>query len=395
MESYSLVCSSYEEALNKARLLYGDSMRIQQRRDFTTRGFLGLFGRKHRCELTVYLVTDSPKTASKDDADSIQPVPNQNYISQPSDEGAGYTQYFEDNDKQKEQLDPKKSSGLGQLLHDENNKLIDGLLDKARKVLSENDFSETYSGNFIAEIKKQLTSALPDLPSPENFEILLLDNIVSSFESDHSAQLYPPKYFVLCGPSGVGKTATASKIGNLFASGLGKSAEVVQLVPSSAELPTNEISMDANGVFHSFFKCGDSFTKREEKEEKDIFIIDSFSFSSNEEAMKKELLEFLLRLPKGDTKYFLVMEASMKEKDLSKVFSSYEKIVFQSIVLTKCDESETIGNVISVCNQYGMPLLFITDGRDLMSNIHFASSFAILSKLRGFDMDINALAQTN
>jgi len=28
-----------------------------------------------------------------------------------------------------------------------------------------------------------------------------------------------------------------------------------------------------------------------------------------------------------------------------------------------------------------------------MSNIHFASSFAVLSKLRGFDLDMNMLVQ--
>ncbi|MGX8679164.1 MAG: hypothetical protein ACQGQO_08685 [Sphaerochaetaceae bacterium] len=390
MEFHTLTLGTYEEAVNKARLLYGDSMRISLRRDFTTKGFLGL-GKRRKCEITVYNAP-SPDSGERASIKESVSVPNQNVLNR--EEADSYSQYFEENDRQKEQLEPEKSEGIDRTKNEDDQKILAPFLEKARKVLSENDFSYEYSQKLLEDVRKQLEKALPDLPSPQDFEILLLDNFVSSFESDHSTQLYPPSFFVLAGASGSGKTAAASKIGNLFVSGLGKSVEVVQLQNEDFDARRrNEITIDPNGVYHSVHSCKESLERIKGENKRDIYIIDSFSFAANDDQSRDLLLDFYSHLPKDDTKYFLVMDASMKDKDVVKIFSIFEKIDFQSLVLTKCDESETIGNVISVCNRYGIPLLFITDGKDLMSNIHFASSFAVLSKLRGFDLDMNMLVQ--
>lgn len=390
MKSYSIVCSTYEEAVNKARLLYGDAMRILRRRDFTANGLMGLGGRS-RCEIEVFVVDSA---AEHDDVSSETEESKSDAVDM-NDEGASYSLFFEENDKQAEQLKRENALGIGMLRRDDSMKVLDPFLEKAKKLLNLNDFNEDFSERLLADVKKQLVSALPGLPSSQNFEILLLDNIVSSFESDHITQLYPPRFFVLAGSSGVGKTAAASKIGNLFSSGLGKSVEVVSLVNGEVESPGLAAAVDLNGVFHTEHGCDESLESIIGPKPKDIYIIDSFSFSANDDQSRERLLSFYQRLPKDDAKHFLVMDASMKDRDVVRVFSLYENIAFQSLVLTKCDESETIGNVISVCNRYGLPLLFITDGKDLMANIHFASSFAVLSKLKGFDLDMNMLVQNN
>jgi flagellar biosynthesis protein FlhF len=388
LENFKIVCDTYEEAVNKARLLYGESMRISSRRDF--RSSLG-FG-KHKCELTVFI---APRGSS---VEHESPTEHENTSSLGSDSDlddvSNYSQFFYENDRQKEQLDEEKSSV--QKEDNDDLKILEPYLEKARDILVQNDFSSEYIEKLVEDVRKQLAKALPDLPSDQDFEMLMLDNIVSSFESDHTTQLYPPKFFVMAGASGVGKTAAASKIGNLIVSGLGKSVEVVELNDEPFDARTrSDVTIDPNGVFHTRHSCMEPLQRITGSANRDIYILDSFSSALGDDDARKHLLDLFRQLPKFDTKYFLVMDASMKEKDIVKIFSIFERVAFQSLILTKCDESETIGNVISVCNRYGMPLLFITDGKDLMSNIHFASSFAVLSKLKGFTLDISMLAQPN
>ena len=60
MQYYTVVAESYESALNKARELYGNDIRINSRRDYYTRG--GLFTRREpRCEIVCYLAEGTGK----------------------------------------------------------------------------------------------------------------------------------------------------------------------------------------------------------------------------------------------------------------------------------------------------------------------------------------------
>ena len=54
MQYYTVVGDSYDDAVKKARSLYGDGIRIHSRRDYTTGG--GLFTkRRQHCEIVCYL----------------------------------------------------------------------------------------------------------------------------------------------------------------------------------------------------------------------------------------------------------------------------------------------------------------------------------------------------
>lgn len=392
MTTYTIVCPSFEEAVNKARAEYGDRVRIIRRRDYHTPGLLPAL-RRPRCEILVFVPEPEKQTDPVPSTASVDPELSSRGTTVQEEDISGYSQYFYENDRQKDQLETERLAAEKNSRRSESLKVLEPFLQKAKKIMVLNDFSDAYTERLMGEVRRQLTGGLPDLPKEQDFEILLLDNIVSSFESDHSTQLYPPGYFVLTGLSGSGKTAAAAKIGNLFSSNLGKNVEVVSVV-DEPEVPVqaHAAQIDANGVYHSVrgyaeFPITDS--------KRDIFILDCFSPEQKDENGLAHLTQCFQKLPRDDTKFFLVLDASMQDRDLVRNYSVFRRIAFQSLVLTKCDESETIGNVISVCSQYGLPLLFITDGNNLLSNIHFASSFAVLSRLKGFSLDMNMLVQGN
>jgi flagellar biosynthesis protein FlhF len=63
------------------------------------------------------------------------------------------------------------------------------------------------------------------------------------------------------------------------------------------------------------------------------------------------------------------------------------------MVVTKLDETEDIGNVLSVSKSNDLPLLFFTNGQKVPENLLKATNEAILSYLRGFALDLQALSQ--
>ena len=84
----------------------------------------------------------------------------------------------------------------------------------------------------------------------------------------------------------------------------------------------------------------------------------------------------------------------MKKIDIDKVFEQFKMFNITSVIVTKADETQTIGNILSICHDRHVPLLFITDGQMVPRDIHKASSAFVLSLLRGFNMDFNSLWNT-
>ena len=103
-------------------------------------------------------------------------------------------------------------------------------------------------------------------------------------------------------------------------------------------------------------------------------------------------MKTLLSVPNSEkTRFYLVISSVMKAQDILKAFDQYSSFGISSIIITKLDESETIGNVLSVCHQRELPILFFTDGQRVPKDIHKASASTMLGQLKGFSLDFETL----
>ena len=78
----------------------------------------------------------------------------------------------------------------------------------------------------------------------------------------------------------------------------------------------------------------------------------------------------------------------MKEEDIMEQYSSYASFSPSSIAVTKLDETETIGNVLSFSYSVGVPITFFTDGQKVPEDIKKASSSLLLEHMKGFGLDM-------
>ena len=428
MKYITITAPTYEDAVRSARDQYGSSIRIHSRKDVVTKGFMG-FGKKRHCELTCFLAeTEAPKgptvTPSPAAAEPETPKQPQPDTEEERDmrrfEREAYTPDPESNTpdpalepdvpvetmpepEAEVQPEPEPEAPVEAELAPEPEEVkdpLEPLTDHARKVLTQNDFSEGYINWIISDLRKQLEPALPAVPTRNEFELLIVDRIVSSVEIDHNSQLHPPKVFALLGPTGVGKTTTIAKIAAIYGT-----------------IPPEEMRKDVRIITMDSFRVGayeqiESFGKAlnipvlraddeaafyealEQCNDAELVLIDTIGRSPRDNELNVKLQTILNVPDKKSTRCYLAVSASMKKIDIDKVFEQFKMFNITSVIVTKADETQTIGNILSICHDRHVPLLFITDGQMVPRDIHKASSAFVLSLLRGFNMDFNSLWNT-
>lgn len=54
---------------------------------------------------------------------------------------------------------------------------------------------------------------------------------------------------------------------------------------------------------------------------------------------------------------------------------------FDSVIITKVDETSFIGNVIDIADKYNKPISYLTDGQEVPNDIHIAEPDRIVDMI--------------
>jgi len=84
---------------------------------------------------------------------------------------------------------------------------------------------------------------------------------------------------------------------------------------------------------------------------------------------------------------YLAFMAGAKARDQQNIMQNYEPFGYKSVIVTKCDESEQFGNVISVLYDKHKSISYITHGQVASRDITKASVVDFLKRLEGFKVD--------
>lgn len=279
----------------------------------------------------------------------------------------------------------------------------DEFIEYARDILIINDFSKQYIQKAISSIRRKLDIKYESSEvkcTKNDVELMLVDYIISTIKVDMDTQVHPPRIFVLLGPTGVGKTTTLAKIAALFGYNenkvMNKNVGVITL--DTFRVGAYEQSKAfARALGISCEKASDEkefYTVLESYSDKDLILVDTFGKSPKDTNLAVRLKTMLSVPPKDSTKCYLVVSPSMKTSDISSALEQFSIFSPQSLIITKIDETETIGNVLSISDENSLSLLFITDGQLVPQDIHPVSSSFVLSMLKGFSIDFSSIWNT-
>ena len=368
MEFFTVKASTYEAAVKKIREQYGNSAKIHSKKIINKRRFPG-FSMRSEVELTGYL----------SDSDIDFGMGGDSRVPQAEVEGL-----LLELDKVKKQL----------TLKEENRDRKQTLIDKISKTLQVNDFSQEY-------IKNICNRLLDDEEIISKNDLLLLESktlgyIADSIHIDTAGQNNLPQILVLMGPTGVGKTTTIAKIaavhGLSHSSSHNKKVSIVTIdnyrIGAKNQIETFGDIMSIPVTSVNSPLALDGFIQ--DHSDSDLILIDTIGKSPKDQDIYDEM-QRILSVCGSDAKFCLTLSASMKSTDMLKTIERFLSFRISSLILTKFDETEILGNAISVMSREKLPVLYITTGQKVPQDLINASIGFFLRTMKGFTVDVEHL----
>ena len=260
------------------------------------------------------------------------------------------------------------------------------------ELLEQNEFTMSYTRMIEEKIRSQFS--LDQLDDFNLVERYVVDWIGESIKIAPEGVFRPPHVVIIIGPTGVGKTTTLAKLAaNTILDSKEKKIPRPQLciftIDSMRVGALEQLSRYCDIMDQKVLKAETADDVKEiyeeYKEHVDYIFVDTGGYSPNDAthiAMMKNVLDVNM---KPDV--YLSVSASTKASDLSTIFRNYEPLGYDSVIITKCDETKQLGNIISVLWDKQKAVSYITDGQRVPRNIRKANVIDFLKSLNGFNID--------
>lgn len=75
----------------------------------------------------------------------------------------------------------------------------------------------------------------------------------------------------------------------------------------------------------------------------------------------------------SDLDVYLILTASMKERDVESIMKHFQHLSAQKFIFTKVDETDVYGPMVNMMLQYGLAADYITDGQEVPDDLVLAA----------------------
>lgn len=267
---------------------------------------------------------------------------------------------------------------------------------KIEELLEQNDFSKEYISDITEKIRSNFS-----LEQLENYDLVehkVVDWIGESMEIVKPKAYRPPHVVIIVGPTGVGKTTTLVKLAAQFIMAYRRDEKNSGRKPNICFIVTDFMRV---GAMQQLERYGDLMSCKvlkaeksedlktlydENKENMDAIFIDTSGCSPND-AAHLATMKLLLDVPQMRPDVYLAVTASSKNRDLINIFKNYEPFGYNSVIVTKCDESNQYGNVISALHEKHKCLAYVTNGQNVTQDLKTANIVDFLIRLENFNID--------
>ena len=384
------------ECKRKLQDKYGDDYEIKNRESiFKSCGFLGL--KQKEVQVVTYVINHKraydnySSTIRERESEEEQLEKNRQAILQAQNatliNGAitSLANKMEEMNKQINSINSNINSATGEV-HETIRRIED--------LLEQNEFTMSYIRMIEEKIRAQFS--LDELDDFNLVERYVVDWIGESIQISNEKPFRPPHVVIIIGPTGVGKTTTLAKL-----------AANTILDAKNKNIPRPKLcifTIDSMrvGALEQLERYGEAMDQKvlkaetaedvkeiyeEYKEHTDYIFVDTGGYSPNDAThigMMKNVLDVNM-----NPDVYLSVSASTKASDLQTIFRNYEPLGYESVIVTKCDESKQFGNIISVLWDKHKSISYITDGQRVPRNIRKADIIDILKSLNGFNIDRN------
>jgi len=256
------------------------------------------------------------------------------------------------------------------------------VINKYMEVLRKNDYDTEQCNSIIKEVKNSVSK--DDLKDEYKIEKSLKDLLKSRIVTSGPIKITNKKKIIMfVGPTGVGKTTTLAKLGALHS--LREGNRVVFITIDNYRIAaTEQLKKYAEIMRIPIYAINDQkeFRSVIDKEKADIILVDTSGRSHRNELKISEIKSYA-DLVDYDFEKILCVSANTKKSDLHDVFRAFDIMNFDSVIITKVDETSTIGNVVDIADKYSKPISYFTNGQEVPNDIEVADTDKIVDMIMG------------
>ncbi|MBQ9274575.1 MAG: flagellar biosynthesis protein FlhF [Succinivibrio sp.] len=169
----------------------------------------------------------------------------------------------------------------------------------------------------------------------------------------------------LIGPAGVGKTTTLAKLAARF---------VMNYGPDKVAIVTADHyrigAIDQVKTYGRIMGCA-AFAVKSLNElpemlyslrDKSLVLVDTAGVGLSDERFGTQLAQLKMQ-SKLKLKHYLVLPATAQRRVLEQAYGHFSDVGLKGVILTKIDESSSLGDALSLCLKHDLVLSYVTDGQ--------------------------------
>jgi flagellar biosynthesis protein FlhF len=256
------------------------------------------------------------------------------------------------------------------------------LLDGYMSILKNNEYDQEQRALIASEIKNSVSR--DDLKDRYKIEKSLKDLLKSRIVTTGPLKIgNKKKIMMFIGPTGVGKTTTIAKLGAIHSLREGNRVAFVT-IDNYRIAATEQLKKYAEIMRIPLHVVNNQKEFREviASEKAEIIMVDTSGRSHRNEMKISEIKSFA-DLVEYDFEKILCVSANTKKMDLNEVFRAFNAMDFNSVVITKVDETSYIGNVVDIADKYNKPISYVTNGQEVPNDISVADPDKIVDLMIG------------
>ncbi len=373
MQYFTIQAYSLSEALERMKRQYGERARMLTHRGIRIGGFLGLFA-KEGVEVTGYISNDGGAAAKQ--ASSLESEKKK--ILESAKKEQSINVILKEIQELKSSL---ASSG-------EKRQVRHPTIERIEEILDANDFTGSYIRKIAARLGEEFSlSDLSDFSRIQETVLVWIGEDIAVSPPFRISDRKPVIYIVV-GPTGVGKTTTIAKLAAIYGIGKQKAAHAqVRMITIDnyriAAKKQIETYADIMQIPVTFAETYNDLAKAVALyQDTDLILVDTIGKSPSDFEKLADMKRILMAAG-GAHETHVAVSATTKASDIEEVLRQFEPFAYKSVIVTKLDETNRIGNVISVLSEKGKPISYLTDGQVVPQDIQEASVLAFLLKIEG------------